>query len=162
MYTLLVWSKMFHLLNFHIIQNKVACIVNFHTTITTFIHPSQKFLQLLLYFERELLKNLACLPDIIWRIAYSVLYNATKTLAFSSYFCKMRVKIPYWQPAGELIFPENFHSLTYIFFQFKFWLWLSDLLNRTIDSDIKVLNHILLTLASDSVGQIVGNYWPVK
>jgi hypothetical protein len=27
---------------------------------------------------------------------------------------------------------------------------------RAIDSDIKVLNHVLLTLAS--VGQIVGNY----
>jgi hypothetical protein len=45
-------------------------------------------------------------------------------------------------------------------FEFKFRLWLSDLLNRAIDSDIKVLNHVLLTLAS--VGQIVGNYWPVK
>ena len=29
-------------------------------------------------------------------------------------------------------------------------------LNGAIDSDIKVLNHVLLTLAS--VGQIVGNY----
>jgi hypothetical protein len=38
--------------------------------------------------------------------------------------------------------------------------YLSDLLNRAIDSDIKVLNHVLLMLAS--VGQIVGNYWPVK
>ena len=25
------------------------------------------------------------------------LYNATKTLAFASYFCKMQVKILYWQ-----------------------------------------------------------------
>ena len=57
-------------------------------------------------------------------------------------------------------FPEHFHSFTDIIFQFKFRLWLSDLLNRAIDSDIKVLNHVLLTLAS--VGQIVGNYWPVK
>ena len=53
-----------------------------------------------------------------------------------------------------------FHSVTDIVFQFKFRLWLSDLLNRAIDSDIKVLNHVLLTLAS--VGQIVGNYWPVN
>jgi hypothetical protein len=32
----------------------------------------------------------------------------------------------------------------------------SDLLNRAIDWDMKVLNHVRLTLAS--VGQIVGNY----
>ena len=50
-------------------------------------------------------------------------------------------------------FPEHFHSFTDIIFQFKFRLWLSDLLNHAINSDIKVLNHVLLTLAS--VGQIV-------
>ena len=38
-------------------------------------------------------------------------------------------------------FPEHFHSFTDIIFQFKFRLWLSDLLNRAIDSDIKVLNR---------------------
>ena len=38
-------------------------------------------------------------------------------------------------------FPEHFHSFTHIIFQFKFWLWLCDLLNRSIDSDIKVLNR---------------------
>ena len=38
-------------------------------------------------------------------------------------------------------FPEHFHSFTVIIFQSKFWLWLSDLLNRAIDSDIKVLNQ---------------------
>ena len=35
------------------------------------------------------------------------------------------------------------------FFQFKFWLGLSGLLKHTIDSGIKVLNHILLTIARD-------------
>jgi hypothetical protein len=29
-------------------------------------------------------------------VSQSGLYNATKTLAFASYFCKMRVKILYW------------------------------------------------------------------
>jgi hypothetical protein len=38
-------------------------------------------------------------------------------------------------------FPEHFHSFTDIIFQFKFRFWLSDLLNRAIDSDIKVLNR---------------------
>ena len=38
-------------------------------------------------------------------------------------------------------FPEQFHSFTDIIFQFKFRLWLSDLLNRAIDSDTKVLNR---------------------
>jgi hypothetical protein len=38
-------------------------------------------------------------------------------------------------------FPEHFHSLTNIIFQFKFRLWLSYLLNRAIDSDIKILNR---------------------
>ena len=38
-------------------------------------------------------------------------------------------------------FPEHFHSFTDIIFQFKFRLWLSDLLNCAIDSDIKVLNR---------------------
>jgi hypothetical protein len=77
----------------------------------------------------------------------SGLYNATKTLA--SCFCKMQIKILYWSPDGELIFPEHFRSLTDRIFQFKFLLWLSGLLNCTIDSDITVLNHILWMLASD-------------
>jgi hypothetical protein len=34
-------------------------------------------------------------------------------------------------------------------FYFKNLLCFSGLLNRTIDSDIKVLNHVLITLASD-------------
>jgi hypothetical protein len=34
-------------------------------------------------------------------------------------------------------FPEHFHSFTDIIFQCEFRLWLSDLLNRAIDSDIK-------------------------
>ena len=38
-------------------------------------------------------------------------------------------------------FPEHFHSFTDSIFQFKFRLWLSDLLNRAIDSNIKVLNR---------------------
>ena len=38
-------------------------------------------------------------------------------------------------------FPEHFHSFADIMFQFKFRLWLSDLLNRAIGSDIKVLNR---------------------
>ena len=49
-----------------------------------------------------------------------------------------------WHPSGhqtksqELL--EDFHSLTDIIFQFKFRLWLFNLLNCAIDSDIKVLN----------------------
>jgi hypothetical protein len=31
---------------------------------------------------------------------------------FTSYFCKMWVKIMYWSPDGELIFSEHFHSIT--------------------------------------------------
>jgi len=73
----------------------------------------------------------------------SGLYNVTKTLAFASYFCKMRVKILYWSPDGKLIFSENFHTNTDRIFHFKILLWFSGLLNCTIDSDI------LLTLASD-------------
>ena len=38
-------------------------------------------------------------------------------------------------------FLEQFHSFTDIIFQFKLRLWLSDLLNCAIDSDIKVLNR---------------------
>ena len=38
-------------------------------------------------------------------------------------------------------FPEHFHSFADIMFQFKFRLSLSDLLNRAIGSDIKVLNR---------------------
>jgi hypothetical protein len=38
-------------------------------------------------------------------------------------------------------FLEHLHSLTDIIFQIKFRLWLSDLLNRAIDSEIKVLNR---------------------
>jgi hypothetical protein len=42
---------------------------------------------------------------------------------------------------GNLIDHPLFHSFTDIIFQFKFRLWLSDLLNRAIDSDIKVLDR---------------------
>ena len=77
------------------------------------------------------------------------LYTVTKTLTFASYFCKMRVKILYWSPDGEFIYLENFPPLTDHIFQFNFRFWLSGLLNRLIDSDIKVLNYVLLTLASD-------------
>ena len=38
-------------------------------------------------------------------------------------------------------FQEHLHSFTDICFQFKFRLWLSDLLDRAIDSDIAVLNR---------------------
>ena len=82
-------------------------------------------------------------------VIISVLYNTTKTLAFASYFCEMRVKILYWLLDGELKFPDHFRSLTDNIFQYKFRLWLSGLLNRTIESDLKVLNHVLLALASD-------------
>ena len=51
-------------------------------------------------------------------------------------------------------FPDHFHSLTNNIFQFKFRLLLSGLLNHTIESDIKVLNHILLTFASDHSEQV--------
>jgi hypothetical protein len=78
--------------------------------------------------------------DIGLRVGF---YNAIKTLAFASYFCKMRVKILYWLPTGELIFSEQFHSITDRIFHFKIRLWFSGLLNHTIDSDIKVLNHVL-------------------
>ena len=45
------------------------------------------------------------------------------------------VKILYWSPSGEFIYPENFRSLTDHIFQFNFQLWLSGLLNCTIDAD---------------------------
>jgi hypothetical protein len=61
----------------------------------------------------------------------------------------MRVKIMYWSLDGEFIYPEKFRSLTDHILKFKFRLWLSGLLYCTIDSDIKVLNHVLLKLASD-------------
>ena len=48
-----------------------------------------------------------------------------------------------------MIFPVHFCSLTDRIFQFKFRRWLSGLLNCTIDSDIHILNHILLMLLSD-------------
>ena len=38
-------------------------------------------------------------------------------------------------------FPEHFHSFTDIIVQYKFRLWLSDLLNRAIDLDIQFLNR---------------------
>jgi hypothetical protein len=59
----------------------------------------------------------------------------------------MWVKIMYWSSDSELIFSKHFHSITDHIFHFKIWLWFSGLLNRKIDSDIKVLNHILLMLA---------------
>ena len=68
------------------------------------------------------------------RITYQ---GSTLRLALPSYFCKMRVKILYWLPDRELIYPENFHSLIDHIFQFNFRLWLFGLLNCTIDSDIK-------------------------
>ena len=61
-----------------------------------------------------------------------------KTLAFASDLCKIRVKIMYWSPDGEFIYPEIFCSLSDCIFQFKFQLQLSGLLNRSIDSDIKI------------------------
>jgi hypothetical protein len=51
-------------------------------------------------------------------------------------------------------FPEHFHFFTDVIFQFKFRLWLSDLLNRAIDSDMKVLNHLLLTLGAHRSGHL--------
>ena len=77
------------------------------------------------------------IPILIYNRVGTGLYTANKTLAFASYFCKMRVKILYWSPDGKLIYPENFRSLTNHIFQFNFQLWLSGLLNCTIDSDIK-------------------------
>ena len=101
--------------------------------------------------------------DIGLRVGF---YNVIKTLAFASYFCKMRVKILYWLPTGELIFSEHFHSITDHIFHFKIRLWFSGLLNHTIDSDIKVLNHMLLTLASDHNQQksktFLQNFSPVE
>ena len=69
------------------------------------------------------------------------LYTTTKTLTFASYFCKMWVNILYWSPDGEFIYVENFLSLTDHIFQFSFRLWLSGLLNRTIDSDKSFQSH---------------------
>ena len=75
----------------------------------------------------------------------SGLYNETKTLAFTSYFCKMRVKILYWSPDGELIFSEHFHSITDRNFHFKIWLIFPSFKQH----NWPVLNQVLLTLASD-------------
>jgi hypothetical protein len=119
--------------------------------------------------------------DIGLRVGF---YNAIKTLAFASYFCKMRVKFLYWSPTGELIFSEHFHSITdrISFYMFQTFikknktftwhykinvvtgiinepkkLWLPDIVifalftfrTRNFITFIKVLNHMLLTLASD-------------
>jgi len=48
----------------------------------------------------KIVSEYCCPPSVlllycVWRII-SGLYIATKTLAFASYFCKMRVKILYW------------------------------------------------------------------
>ena len=61
----------------------------------------------------------------------------------------MQVKILYWSPDGKLIFLEHFHSITDCNFHFKIRFSFSGLLNCTIDSNIKVLNHVHLTLAND-------------
>jgi hypothetical protein len=52
----------------------------------------------------------------------SGLYNATKTLAFASYFCKMRVKIMYWYPDGELIFSEETSHLCLSPLMLRVWI----------------------------------------
>jgi hypothetical protein len=64
-------------------------------------------------------------------------------------FVKCEYKFCIDSQTASLIFPEHFLSLTDRIFQFKFRHWLSGHLKRTIDSDIKVLNHILLSHASD-------------
>ena len=64
----------------------------------------------------------------------TVLYNATKTLLFASYFCKMRVKIMYWSPDGELMYLENFRSLIIFFnltFDFDYTVFYTAQLTRT-------------------------------
>ena len=76
------------------------------------------------------------------------LYTATKTLAFVS---KNSVLIARSQ---VYIYLKKFCYLINHIFQFNFQLRLSGLLNRTIDSDIKVLNHVLLMLTSDQDEQI--------
>ena len=73
-------------------------------------------------------------------------YNMIKHLHLWATFVKCEKKLCIH---SQFIFPANFRSLTNCIFQFKFRLLLSGLLNRTIDSDIKVWNHVLFTLASD-------------
>ena len=41
-----------------------------------------------------------------WFLAWFMMF------VFTSYFCKMWVKIMYWSPDDELIFSEHFHSIT--------------------------------------------------
>jgi hypothetical protein len=101
------------------------------------------------WFNRVIIKQWCYYLTVLSLHSDAGLYNATKTLAFASYFCKMWVQILYWSPDGKLIFSEHFHSITDRIFHFKIWLWFSSPLNHTIDSDINVLNHVLLTLASD-------------
>jgi hypothetical protein len=64
-------------------------------------------------------------------------------------FVKWAYLFRIWWPVIELLFPEHFRSLIDDIFQFKFRHWLFSILKRTIDSDRKVLNHILLMLAND-------------
>ena len=89
------------------------------------------------WFNRVIIRQWCYYLTVLSLHSDAGLYNATKTLAFASYFCKMWVQILYWSPDGKLIFSEHFHSITDRIFRFKIWLWFSSPLNRTIDSDIK-------------------------
>ena len=56
--------------------------------------------------------------ELVFAHYLSGLYNATKTLAFASYFCKMRVKILYWSSRRRVdIFRTfSFHHRSYFSF----------------------------------------------
>jgi hypothetical protein len=61
----------------------------------------------------------------------------------------LKICSDYWQRITlECVVTKKKVTIMKIF-QFKFRHWLSGILKRKIDSDIKVLNHILLKLASD-------------
>jgi hypothetical protein len=73
-------------------------------------------------------------------VYWTGLYTATKT---NTHICEL----PLLNASKNSVLIAR--RQVYISGKFNIRLWLSGLLNCTIDSDIKVLNHILLMLASD-------------
>jgi hypothetical protein len=110
-----------------------------------------------------------CIPGILNVFKVGVFVTATVWIIFNwnltcfkigciiQYICQNKVIRQKVMNFWNIFIPSPI-----LFFNFKLRLWLSDPLNRAIDSDLNVLNHVLMTLASDRVGEIVGNYWPVK
>jgi hypothetical protein len=73
------------------------------------------------------------------------------------------LRFPPLEPETSSLFGLIVDTSVDIVFHFKIRLLFSSLLNRTIDLDIKVLNQVLLTLASDHGKQksktLKHNFW---